>query len=81
MNYKKPSEIAIHVEQYVARHTRAADTVRGIRQWWLPSELRSVSDKSVERALEILIANGTLERVRLDSGTVIYRSVRRPDEQ
>ena len=56
-----PSErIAQAVTAHLERHPNARDTARGVRDWWLPSELRGVPVDKVERVLRRLVADGRL---------------------
>jgi hypothetical protein len=62
--------IADMIERYVSEHPRAADTVRGISQWWV--EGRRGSPAEVQQALDRLVEAGRLSRIMLADGTVIY---------
>jgi hypothetical protein len=71
MASKSPPEIAtgderIHavadaIASHLQRHPRSADTVRGIRQWWLQAVAVNASDAEVEQALSLLEAKGIVE--------------------
>lgn len=64
-------EIARDLEQYVALHPTAADTVDGIARWWLDRpEQPSLS--RVEAALESLASRGLLARAFLPDGRTVY---------
>jgi hypothetical protein len=63
---------------YLERHANAADTREGIVDWWLPVEQRALDRAVIERALEILIAEGLLVGTRLIDGTVLYRRAKAP---
>jgi Fe2+ or Zn2+ uptake regulation protein len=57
---------------YLAQHPDAADTVSGIANWWLPDAQRNVSERTIQRALERLVAHGKVKKNRLAGGTVLY---------
>jgi hypothetical protein len=59
---------------YLERHANAADTREGIIDWWLPIEQRAFDRAVIERALEMLVAEGLLVGTRLVDGTVLYRA-------
>lgn len=61
---------------YLDRHANAADTREGIIDWWLPIEQRALDRAVIERALEMLVAEGLLTGTRLVDGTVLYRRAR-----
>ena len=56
---------------YVRRHCEAADSLEGIREWWLPSG-SFVSLRSLERALDQLVSQGLMQRTRAADGIVLY---------
>ena len=63
---------------YLERHANAADTREGIIDWWLPIEQRVMDRAVIERALELLVAEGVLVGARLVDGTVLYRRAMAP---
>lgn len=63
---------------YLDRHANAADTREGIIDWWLPIEQRAFDRAVIERALEMLVAEGLLTGTRLVDGTVLYRRADAP---
>ncbi|HEY4114154.1 MAG TPA: hypothetical protein VGM17_08855 [Rhizomicrobium sp.] len=58
---------------YLVHNDDAADTVRGVMNWWLPPEDRGIDSETVERVLEELAAGGFVSVTRLADGTVFYR--------
>ncbi len=62
------------IAAYLARSPKAADTSKGISEWWLQELGAGVSHEDVVRALEILIRRGVVERTRLADGTELFRS-------
>ncbi|TAM62908.1 MAG: hypothetical protein EPN49_03170 [Rhodanobacter sp.] len=65
-------EIELTLLAYLRRHPRAADTLRGIVNWWLPRQHYESGCQRIERALDTLVAKGELRRDRLPDGEVLY---------
>jgi len=72
-------EIAKIIERYVTEHPRAADTVEGIRSWWIAREEPDASLEVVQQALDRLTQSGRLSRTTLPDGTAIYARAAPPD--
>lgn len=66
------AEIERALLAYLRGHPRAADTIDGIVEWWLPLQRFATARECVERALDKLAANGTLRRESLHDGRVLY---------
>jgi hypothetical protein len=65
----------MEIRRYLTSHPGATDTATGIVHWWLheePDAIGSLAD--VEWALELLEANGELERIAVRDGRVAYRA-------
>lgn len=58
------------IQRYCAQHRNAADTVEGVRRWWISDSSCPLDD--VEQALEGLVQTGVLARRTLPDGNVIY---------
>lgn len=58
---------------YLATHPGAADSIEGIRRWWLPAQLAAVRSADVEAALQRLVRAGVLSRRELPDGRVLYK--------
>lgn len=58
---------------YLQNNARAADSLEGIMNWWLPPTYGKVDAARVEKALEQLIAEGLVRKTGLVDGTVLYR--------
>lgn len=65
--------------EYVRRNPEAADTLRGVADWWLPAEHRGTSAAVLEQALEQLVALGLIARKQLPDGTILYGGERKVD--
>jgi len=63
--------IAASLLDYVVRHPDAADSIEGIRRWWMPEGV-SASRIGVEAALEQLVRAGELTRRQLPGRGVLY---------
>ena len=72
------SAIASVIERYLSLHPGAADTLTGIRCWWLTPEAADAPASLVEAALALLIARGLVVSTRLPDGGVLYASRRQP---
>jgi len=67
--------VAASLHEYVARHPEAADSIEGIRRWWLPpSVVASAAD--VQAALDRLVAAGVLSRRPLPDRSTLYTRCR-----
>jgi hypothetical protein len=63
--------------EYVQRNPDAADTLRGVTDWWLPAEHRATTPAPMlERALEDLVALQLIARMALPDGTILYAAKR-----
>lgn len=58
---------------YLCTHRQAADTLEGIKDWWLPREgLPGARPDVLLRALENLVNRGELGRVESANGRILY---------
>lgn len=65
-------EIGRSVLVYLHGHPQAADTLRGIVNWWLPQQRYESDCQRIEHVLAHLVAEGLLHRERLPDGEVLY---------
>lgn len=63
--------VADSLIEYVTRHPEAADSIEGIRRWWLPIGMVA-SATDVEVALNRLVLAGILATRRLPDRGVLY---------
>lgn len=71
-NRDRTEVIAHAIDRYVATHARAADTVDGVRSWWIGAAHFAASLEDVQKALDHLVAQGRLQETALPSGVRIY---------
>jgi hypothetical protein len=70
--HERTAELCECVRRYLAVHPDAADSLRGIRQWWLPARLRNVTLEELEQALAQLVACGEVQRSTLPGAEELY---------
>jgi len=63
--------VAESLHDYIARHPDAADSIEGIRRWWLPPSVVA-SSADVQAALDRLVAAGVLSRRPLPDRGMLY---------
>lgn len=71
----KLDQLAQEIARYLAQHPAAADSVEGVRRWWLLRQRLDEAAEQVQRALDRLEATGQVKRQILPDGTAIYRAV------
>jgi hypothetical protein len=71
---KLADEVSREILAYLDAHPDAADSLEGVVQWWIvqPRFLRGLS--AVGKALERLVEEGEVERVRGPDGRPLYRA-------
>jgi hypothetical protein len=76
------NNIADEIARYLQDHPEAADSLDGIRQWWLPRLRLQEASAQIEEALQELLDRGVIGRQVMPDGTVLYRraegDVRKP---
>jgi hypothetical protein len=60
------------LRQYLERNPDAADSLDGIRRWWLPQSLQSVGNERLQVALDGLVASGEMQVRCLPDGAEFY---------
>jgi hypothetical protein len=68
------NEICDELSRYLARNPDCADDAEGIRNWWLPPDLREGSTAVLIEALDRLVAQGLVAKRHLADGRVVYGS-------
>lgn len=66
------AEVERTVLAYLRHHPQAADTLRGIVNWWLPQQRYECGCQHIEQVLGRMVAEGLLDRDRLPDGEVLY---------
>jgi hypothetical protein len=65
-------EIERSVLAYLHCHPQAADTLRGIVNWWLPRQRYESGCLRIEHVLDRLVTEGLLHCDELPDGEVLY---------
>ena len=60
------------VRAYLRRYPQAADTLEGIRHWWLPESMRSTPIEMLRLALAEMLEDGELRCEALSDGSRLY---------
>lgn len=68
------------IEQHLASHPQAADTVEGVARWWLGAPGVPAAIADVKQALAALIQQGRLRQMQLADGTVLYSRIQGPTQ-
>jgi hypothetical protein len=69
---RKARAVADHIVDYLRAHPQAADTARGIAEWWLAG--RAFDAALVNRALRMLAAEGHVVSETNPDGNRIWRA-------
>lgn len=67
------NSVAEEIACYLRHHPDAADSIHGIRQWWLPRVRLHEAAAQVEEALQELLGRRVIVRQVMPDGTVLYR--------
>jgi hypothetical protein len=65
------------IRAHLRKRPHAADTAKGIGDYWVPAELQHNDPDIVEAALQRLVNKGALVTTTLPDGGVVYRIDRR----
>lgn len=65
-------EIEHSILAYLHHHPQAADTLRGIVNWWLPQQRYESGCQRIEQVLRGLVARGLLRCDPVPHGEVLY---------
>jgi hypothetical protein len=69
---KRIPEIAGEIVSYLTAHRKAADTLEGVAGWWITRHRVEESQKRVQEALDLLVAQGKVNREPLADGRMLY---------
>lgn len=78
MNHKQHarySEIQAEVLGYLDEHPTAADSIEGIRQWWVMQRMAEYSLGRIQEAVNELEDARLIERHTLADGRMVYAKV------
>jgi hypothetical protein len=59
--------------EYLRSHPEAADTVDGILDWWIPTQLYENAKYEIQQVLREMVAQGLIEDVLLGNEHRLYR--------
>ena len=77
MDAERVGLVADEIVRYLGSHPNAADTLEGIRRWWLAQIRYDEARNIVQRALDRLVADGSvLPEATADGGTLYRRGNR-----
>jgi hypothetical protein len=76
----KVRQAAQEIESWLAENPGAAETLRGIVEWWLMRQRFEEAWTTVEEALEYLIDQGVVKRTSLPDGGELYSKASSADE-
>jgi hypothetical protein len=66
------SDVREAVRGYLRERPDAADTLIGVKRWWLPEPLQSVSVSELRHVMEDLILTNEVRRTFLPDGCELY---------
>ncbi len=72
----RAADVAAVLRAYVLQRPGAADTFRGVSEWWLAGLEPPATLADTLAALELLEREGLLERIRVDDGAELWRRAR-----
>lgn len=67
------AEMVVTIKRYLKKHPQAADTLEGIVNWWLLRQRYEIAVEVVNKALEVLVEQGTLAKTSPRGSKPIYR--------
>jgi hypothetical protein len=65
------AQLAVEIRRYCDAHPHARDSIEGIA-WWLTWQRYSTTRRSLESAIDDLVARGLLKSHRLTDGSVVF---------
>ena len=73
---KSESDMANFREEivdYLRKNPNAGDSLEGVMNWWLSPRNKKPDVAEIEQVLEQLIVEGSVKKVSLVGGTILYR--------
>ena len=68
-----PANLQKEIEDYLQKNPNAGDSLEGVMSWWLSQRNKKPDVAEIEQVLEQLIAEGSVRKVSLVGGTILYR--------
>ncbi|MGD9006406.1 MAG: hypothetical protein PVG41_00730 [Desulfobacteraceae bacterium] len=65
--------LANTIRQYLSAHPDAADTLEGVVNWWLLRQRYERAVAMVSEALELLVQQGDLTKIKHQGSPTIYK--------
>ncbi len=62
------------IVRYLSRRPDAADTIEGIKQWWVPRIRLEEAASEIEQAMNRLVREGKVIASTLPDGSIVYRN-------
>jgi Fe2+ or Zn2+ uptake regulation protein len=69
-------QLATAIESYLSAHPAAADSAKGVAEWWILGMGLKASINDVRRALELLMQRGVVEVQVMGDKRKVYRACR-----
>lgn len=73
--------IAKEIQTYLEKHPHAADSAEGVMRWWLSKQRFEESVQLVQQALELLVREGTVDKLLTPGGRAIYSNLEKNDSE
>jgi hypothetical protein len=73
---ERVAAIGAAIEAYLRAHPDAADSIDGIRLWWLTGVSAEEAPDCIRKALERLEAAGVVEKREIPGTQAVYRAAR-----
>lgn len=73
----KGEEAAGQILDYLATKPEKEDTLEGIANWWIKSDKGRRSVDELQGSLNLMVARGEIERVRIKRDIFVYRVKKR----
>jgi len=70
---ERVNTIEEEILRYLLERPHAADTIDGIRQWWLPRIRLDAATSEIKQALEHLVLQGKVVASELPDGNIVFK--------
>ena len=65
--------VATVIRRYLAKCPESSETAEGVARWWLARQRYNDALELVQSALDVLEAEGQVEKINTGGGSVLYR--------